>query len=78
MVHDDKTWADIGRHFQGHTLQSLKDKLLHEARGEASEAGSKAWGEGWWSVKKDSSLLESCRCVECENGGCIELYWMLV
>ena len=24
MVHDDKTWADIGRHFPNHTLQSLK------------------------------------------------------
>jgi len=27
MVHEDKTWAEIGRHFPGHTLQSLKENF---------------------------------------------------
>ncbi|KAH7418850.1 hypothetical protein BKA64DRAFT_210543 [Cadophora sp. MPI-SDFR-AT-0126] len=40
MIHDDKTWAEIGRHFPGHT----EGGLLHEARGEASEAGGESLG----------------------------------
>ncbi|PVH70471.1 hypothetical protein DL98DRAFT_597783 [Cadophora sp. DSE1049] len=33
MVHDDETWAEIGRHFPGHTLQSLKDNYFTKQRG---------------------------------------------
>jgi hypothetical protein len=27
MVHEDKTWAEIGGHFPGHTLQLLKENF---------------------------------------------------
>jgi hypothetical protein len=67
MVHDDKTWAEIGGHFPGHTLQSLKDNFFTKQGGEASKAGPKAWCEGRWSMNKDSRLLETCGCVGCEN-----------
>jgi hypothetical protein len=46
MVHDDKTWAEIGRHFLGHTMQSLKDNFFTKQKGKASEAGAKAWHKG--------------------------------
>ncbi|KAG4427979.1 hypothetical protein IFR05_016539 [Cadophora sp. M221] len=45
MVRDDKTWAEIGRRSRPHTAVA-EGQLLHEARGEASEAGTKAWCEG--------------------------------
>lgn len=33
MVHEDKTWAEIGLHFPGHTLQSLKESFFTKQGG---------------------------------------------
>jgi len=59
MVLDDKTWAEIGRHFPGHTLQSLKDNFFTKQGGTLG-SGGESLGESWWCVNKDSTLLE-CR-----------------
>ena len=41
-VHDNKTWAEIGWHFPGRTMQALKENFKkQEARGKAAEAGAK-------------------------------------
>jgi len=41
MVHDDKTWTEIGRHFLGHTLQSLKDNFFMKQGGKPRKRGRK-------------------------------------
>jgi hypothetical protein len=41
MVHDDKTWAEIGRHFPGHTLQSLKENFFTKQGGKPRKRGRK-------------------------------------
>ncbi|KAH6702756.1 hypothetical protein BKA61DRAFT_680954 [Leptodontidium sp. MPI-SDFR-AT-0119] len=41
MVHDDKTWAEIGRHFPGHTMQSLKDNFFTKQGGKPRKRGRK-------------------------------------
>ncbi|KUJ06353.1 uncharacterized protein LY89DRAFT_743964 [Mollisia scopiformis] len=42
MVHDDKTWAEIGQHFPGHTLQSLKENFFTKQGGKPRRRGRKA------------------------------------
>jgi hypothetical protein len=43
MVHNDKTWAEIGRHFPGHTLHSLKENFFTRQGGKPRvKAGVKA------------------------------------
>jgi len=41
MVHDDKTWAEIERHFPVHTLQSLKENFFTKQGGQARKRGRK-------------------------------------
>jgi hypothetical protein len=41
MVHDNKTWAEIGRHFPGHTLQSLKENFFTKQGGKPRKRGRK-------------------------------------
>lgn len=41
MVHEDKTWAEIGRHFPGHTLQSLKENFFTKQGGKPRKRGRK-------------------------------------
>ncbi|KAH7363929.1 hypothetical protein BKA65DRAFT_124992 [Rhexocercosporidium sp. MPI-PUGE-AT-0058] len=41
MVHDDKTWAEIGQHFPSHTLQSLKENFKKQG-GKPRKRGRKA------------------------------------
>ena len=41
MVHDDQTWAEIGRHFPGHTLPSLKENFFTEQGGQPRKGGRK-------------------------------------
>lgn len=40
MVHKDKTWAEIGRHFSDHTLQSLKENFKKQGGNLGSGVGS--------------------------------------
>lgn len=42
MVQEDETWADIGRHFPGHTLQSLKENFFMKQGGQPRKRGRKA------------------------------------
>jgi hypothetical protein len=42
MVRDDQTWAEIGRHFPGHTLPSLKENFSR-SKGGSLERGPKTW-----------------------------------
>jgi len=41
MVHDDKTWAEIGQKFPGHTLQSLKENFFTKQGGKPRKRGRK-------------------------------------
>ncbi|KAH6696527.1 hypothetical protein BKA61DRAFT_741680 [Leptodontidium sp. MPI-SDFR-AT-0119] len=41
MVHDDKTWAEIGGQFPGHTLQSLKENFFTKQGGKPRKRGRK-------------------------------------
>ncbi|KAH7374060.1 hypothetical protein BKA64DRAFT_256163 [Cadophora sp. MPI-SDFR-AT-0126] len=41
MVHDDKTWTEIGGHFPGHTLQSLKENFFTKQGGKPRKRGRK-------------------------------------
>lgn len=41
MVHEDKTWTEIGRHFPGHTLQLLKENFFTKQRGRPRKRGRK-------------------------------------
>jgi hypothetical protein len=41
MIHEDKTWIGIGRHFPGHTLQSLKENFFTK-QGESLESGAES------------------------------------
>jgi len=41
MVHDDKTWAEIGGHFPGHTLQLLKENFFTKQGGKPRKRGRK-------------------------------------
>jgi hypothetical protein len=41
MIRDDKTWAEIGRHFPGHTLQSLKENFFTKQGGKPRKRGRK-------------------------------------
>jgi hypothetical protein len=42
MVYDDQTWAEIGRHFPGHTLPSLKENFFMKQGGQPRKRGRKA------------------------------------
>jgi hypothetical protein len=41
MVHEDKTWAEIGRQFPGHALQSLKENFFTKQGGTPRKRGRK-------------------------------------
>lgn len=41
MVHEDKTWIEIERHFSGHTLQSLKENFFTQQGGKPRKRGRK-------------------------------------
>ena len=41
MVLEDKTWKEIGRHFPGHTLQSLKENFFTKQGGKPRKRGRK-------------------------------------
>ncbi|PVH67814.1 hypothetical protein DL98DRAFT_263536 [Cadophora sp. DSE1049] len=41
MVYDDETWAEIGRHFPGQTLQSLKENFFTKQGGKPRKRGRK-------------------------------------
>ncbi|KAH6700701.1 hypothetical protein BKA61DRAFT_208150 [Leptodontidium sp. MPI-SDFR-AT-0119] len=41
MVHEDKTWAEIGQKFTGHTLQSLKENFFTKQGGKPRKRGRK-------------------------------------
>jgi hypothetical protein len=41
MVHEDKTWAEIGRQFLGYALQSLKDNFFTKQGGKPRKRGRK-------------------------------------
>ncbi|KAL5319089.1 hypothetical protein ACEPPN_014159 [Leptodophora sp. 'Broadleaf-Isolate-01'] len=41
MVHDDETWAELGRQFPGHTLQSLKENFFTKQVGKPWKRGRK-------------------------------------
>jgi hypothetical protein len=41
MVREDKTWAEIGRHFSGQTLQSLKENFFTKQGGKPRKRGRK-------------------------------------
>lgn len=41
MVHEDKTWTEIGRHFPGHTLQSPKENFFTKQGGRPRKRGRK-------------------------------------
>jgi len=41
MVHDDQTWAEIRRHFPGHTLLSLKENFFTKQGGQPRKRGRK-------------------------------------
>ncbi|KAH7342186.1 hypothetical protein BKA65DRAFT_478089 [Rhexocercosporidium sp. MPI-PUGE-AT-0058] len=41
IVHEDKTWAEIRRHFPGHTLQSLKENFFTKQGGKPRKRGRK-------------------------------------
>jgi len=41
MVYDDQTWIEIGRHFLGHTLQSLKKNFFTKQGGRPRKRGRK-------------------------------------
>jgi hypothetical protein len=41
MVHDDQTWTEIGQHFPGHTLQSLKENFFTKQGGKPRKRGRK-------------------------------------
>jgi hypothetical protein len=41
MIHDDQTWTEIGRHFPGHTLPSLKENFFKKQGGQPRKRGRK-------------------------------------
>jgi hypothetical protein len=42
MVREDETWTEIGRHFPGHTLQSLKENFFTKQGGQPRKRGRKS------------------------------------
>ena len=41
LIHEDKTWAEIGRHFPGHTLPLLKENFFMKQGGQPRKRGRK-------------------------------------
>lgn len=41
MVHEDQTWAEIGRHFPGHTLPLVKENFFTKQGGQPRKRGRK-------------------------------------
>lgn len=46
MVDEDRTWTEIGRHFPGHTLQSLKENFFTKQGGKPRKRGRKPGVKG--------------------------------
>lgn len=42
MVHDDKTWTEIGKHFPGYILKLLKENFFTKQGGKPRKRGRKA------------------------------------
>jgi hypothetical protein len=57
IVHDDQTWAEIGRHFPGHTLKSLKENFFIKQRGQPRKRGRKAGVRASWYIYEDETRL---------------------
>jgi hypothetical protein len=55
MVHDDQTWAEIGRHFPGHTLKSLKENFFIKQRGQPRKRGRKAGVRASWYIYEEET-----------------------
>jgi hypothetical protein len=56
MVHDDQTWAEIGRHFPGHTLKSLKENFFVKQRGQPRKRGRKAGVRANWYIYEEETI----------------------
>jgi len=57
LVHEDKTWAEIGRHFPGHTLPSLKENFFMKQGGQPRKRGRKAGVRASRYIYKDETCF---------------------
>lgn len=55
MVHDDKTWAEIGQRFPGHTLPLLKENFFMKQGGQPRKRGRKAGVRASRYIYKDET-----------------------
>jgi len=62
MVFEHKTWTEIGRHFSGHTLQSLKENFFTKQGGKPRKQGRKP------GVKDGDAWRPSTRVVDVDSG----------
>ena len=55
MVHEDQTWAEIGQHFPGHILLSLKENFFIKQGGQPRKRGRKAGVRASRYIYKDET-----------------------